>query len=164
MSKLNNINVLIVGGYMDDEKKLTASEVLFENVYQISEDMIQATYKLVEEISKFETAFRNMSSKLGSLNDNLKAHIVNKKWVKAADKRKCKTKIEQSKEIMLICQDYADSCINTSNDLIAITERFEANKKVRNIIKNLSDKIEKEAKRLEEEGNTGTTGNKPPEG
>lgn len=141
---------------MDEEKKITASDVLFSNVYQISEDMIQATYKLVEEISRFEGVFHSMTKKLSSLNNNLSKYVVNQKWVKGLDKKRCQGKIGQSKELMAICEEYAKSCHTTANDLIAITERFESNKKVRDIIKNLVDKIEGEAKKLKElEGNTG---------
>jgi hypothetical protein len=136
---------------MDEEKKTTASDVLFGNVYQISEDMIQATYKLVEEISKFENVFHNMSKKLAVLNDNLSTHIVNKKWVKGTDKKRCQSKIDQAKALIEICGEYAKSCHDTAEDLIAITERFESNKKVRGIIKNLVDKIEGEAKKAKEE-------------
>ena len=136
---------------MDEEKKTTASDVLFGNVYQISEDMIQATYKLVEEISKFENVFHNMSKKLAVLNDNLSTHVVNKKWVKGADKKRCQGKIDQAKTLIEICGEYAKSCHDTAEDLIAITERFESNKKVRGIIKNLVDKIEGEAKKIKEE-------------
>ena len=64
---------------MDKEPKITASDVLFGNVFQISEDMIQATYKLVEEISKFESVFHNMTKKLDSINGNLTNYIIKQK-------------------------------------------------------------------------------------
>lgn len=141
---------------MDEEKKTTASDVLFQNVYQISEDVISATYKLVEDLSKFEAAFSNMARKLDSLNGNLNTFVIKKRWVKGTDKKRCQLKIDQSKELMTICSEYAKKCHSTSDELIAITERFESNKKVKNIIKNLVDKIEGDAKKIEEESSGAT--------
>lgn len=138
---------------MDEEKKVTASDVLFANVYQISEDVIQATYRLVEDLSKFETAFGNMSKKLNHINGNLNTYVMKKKWVKGLDKKRCQLKIDQSKELIIICAEYAKKCQEASDDLIKITEKFESNKKVKDIIKNLVDKIEGEAKDLKNNAN-----------
>lgn len=134
-----------------DEKKITASDVLFNNVYQISEDMIQATYKLVEDVSRFESVFHAMSKKLATLNNNLNAHILAHKWVKAGDRKKCQAKVAQAKELMAVCEEYAKSCSDEAQDLIAITEKFESNKKIKNIIKALIDKIEGESKKAKED-------------
>jgi hypothetical protein len=144
---------------MDEDKRVTASDVLFNNVYQISEDVIHATYKLVEDISKFENMFRAMSKKLDGINSNLHKHVIKPKWIKPADRTRCKGKIDQSKELMAICEEYAASCRDTAEELIAITERFEANKKVRDIIKNMVNKIEQETQKLKEDGK-GYTGGK----
>ena len=150
---------------MDEEKKVTASDVLFGNVYQISEDMIQATYKLVEDVSKFEHVFNNMSKKLGAINDNLNSHVMGHKWIKGTDRKRCQLKVDQAKELITICAEYAKSCHDEANDLIAITEKFESNKKIKNIIKSLVNKIEGEAKKLKEEpGVTGPTGDEEPNG
>ena len=147
----------------DKDQRVTASDILFKNVYQVSEDMIQATYKLVEDVSKFEHVFNNMSKKLGAINDNLNSHVMGHKWIKGTDRKKCQLKVDQAKELITICTEYAKSCHDEAEDLIAITEKFESNKKIKNIIKSLITKIEGESKQLKEsEGATGSTGDGPP--
>ena len=133
-----------------DDNKVTASDVLFGNVYQISEDMIQATYKLVEDTSKFENVFITLSQKLKSLNHNLEEHILKKKWSKGQDRKKVMAKVAQAKELITICEEYAASCRQTAENLIDITERFESNRKVRGIIQTLAKKIEDEMDQIQE--------------
>ena len=140
---------------MDEDKRTTASDVLFGNVFQISEDMVQGAYRLVEDLSKFENVFANMTKKLGILNANLNKYVVKKQWIKPQDKKRCQGKIDQSKELMAICTKYSKSCQLMSNNMIATMEQFESNKKARNIIKNLVDKIKDEADRIKENGPTG---------
>lgn len=134
----------------EKEHRITASEVLFQNVYQISEDMISATYKVVEELAKFETVFDNMTNRLGDLNNNLELHIMKHKWVKGLDKKKVKSRIDQTKELARICSEYSIACKETANQLIIITEKFESNKKVKDIIKNLVERLQGEAKKIKD--------------
>ena len=144
---------------MDEEKKTIASEVLFNNVLQISEDMLQTTYALVKDLSNFEAVFKSMSKKLEVLNKNLDKHVVKQKWVKPSDKKACQDKIDQSKGLMGVCADYSKACHQASDNLIAVTERFEANNKTKDIIKNLITRVEDQMKKFKDKGATGS--NKP---
>ena len=128
----------------EEEKKLTASSVLFENVYQISEDLIATTYQLVERLTGYETLFGCLAHKLDHVNGNIE-NISNK--IKGPDKKLCLAKIAQSKELMDICGQYSKACRAAANKIILTTEHFEDNKKVSDIVKNIIAKIDAEKKK-----------------
>src|SRR3990172_11732789 len=96
----------------DEDKKddNTAANIVFETVYQVSEDMVGLVHKIVSDNSLYERAFTNMCKKLDEVHSNLKKHVMAKKWIPAKGKKGCKTKLEQTEEIMKIATDYAVVC------------------------------------------------------
>ena len=128
----------------DENEKLTASSVLFGNVFQIGEDLVATTYELVERLTGYENLFGCMATKLAHVNGNI-ANISNK--IKGPDKKLCIAKMAQVRELMEICGQYSKACHAAANKVISTTEHFEDNKKVIDIVRNIIAKIDAEKKK-----------------
>jgi len=142
---------------MDEEPKITASDILIGNVYMISEELLHTVYGTVETISKYETRFKNLSSKLNAIQANLNNYILTQKWMKGPTRKECLAKAAKIKELILICNSYAKICGDTIDTTIDTTQKFESHKKLQDMIASFVQGLEEELKKkkseeLDEEG------------
>lgn len=136
-----------MGGNMKADNNQVVSEILYSNISQVADDMINATYKLVEENAKFETIFENQAKRLEGLVKNLKNHALNKAWLTPASRARCQQVASQALELAKFCRQYSAQAHNCANSLIAITEVFEGSRVLTRVIKELCKKLDDKKKR-----------------
>ena len=131
---------------MDEkEKKVTASDIMIGNVYEISEDVLHSVYRCVEDASRFETMFSNMGKRLEDISSSLTNHILSRKWIKGAGKG-CRIKKAQVDKMAKICHQYSNVCKIMAASMIETTHSFETDKKLSDIVDGLIKNMEEDTK------------------
>jgi hypothetical protein len=142
----------------DNEKKETAADIVFETVYQVSEDMIGLVHKLVSDNATYERAFLNMAKKLEEIHSNLKKFVFSKKWLSKDGKKKVQTKMEQTRELSRVAIEFSKKCRVIADELIFLTQKIESNKKLTGVLDILVERLEKADQEDQEEEDSESPG------
>lgn len=125
-------------------KKDTAADVVMGAAAKIAEDMVHGTAAAIEQISRYHYMYRSMGIELTKTADNLKRHMLGKKWMSKDDRKKLRGQISQIRAMAKICGKMQMWCTGFATGTITELRKFESNKKLSEIVKNIETEMKDE--------------------
>lgn len=115
-------------------KKDTAADIVMGAAAKVAEDMVHGTASAIRDISEYHSMYKNMERALNDASNNLKKHLLRKKWMSKEDRKAIRSRISQINAMAKICRRMQGWCSGFAGGTIMELKKFEGNKKLKDVV------------------------------
>jgi adenylylsulfate kinase-like enzyme len=123
-------------------EKDTAADIVMGAAAKIAEDMVHGAAAAIQDMTRYHSVFKNMEHALNRSADNLRHHLLKKKWMSKEDRQAIRNKITQIRAIARVCMRLQDWCAGYATGSISELKKMEVNKKLARIVSRIESDTE----------------------
>lgn len=120
-------------------EKDTAADIVMGAVAKLAEDMVHGTSASLQDISRYHGMYKNMTGSLERSADNLRKHMLRKKWMSREDKKALRMKIAQIRAVAKTCDRLRIWCAAYAAGTITELKKMEVNEKLAQIVSRIEE-------------------------